>query len=63
MLSLAAYVDAARTQLKAPRARRYGILTRIVGLALLSDPFAEFSSQTASMSTHRWLVLNPARCF
>ena len=34
MLSLAAYVDAARTQLKAPRARRYGILTRIVGLTL-----------------------------
>ena len=34
MLSLAAYVDAARTQLKAPRARRYGIRTRIVGLTL-----------------------------
>ena len=34
MLSLAAYSDAARTQLKPPRSRRYGTLTRIVGLTL-----------------------------
>ena len=34
MLSLATYSDIARAQLKAPRSRRYGTLTRIVGLTL-----------------------------
>ena len=67
MLSLDKYADSIVTQLKPPRSRRYGTLTRIVGLTLEAKGvsaavglFAGYCALTVSMWMLKWLVLSRA---
>ena len=67
MLSLDKYSDSIVTQLKPPRSRRYGTLTRIVGLTLEAKgvsaavgSICRILRLMASMWMLKWLVLSRA---